>query len=70
MKKNKVVKEYLASIGAKGGKSTSPKKQAASRANGLKGGAPSNYAPPPKIHTLKKPCTFPGCRVTNGHQHI
>jgi hypothetical protein len=24
----------------------------------------------PKIHTLKQPCTFPGCKVTNGHEHI
>jgi hypothetical protein len=24
---------------------------------------------PPKLHTLKKPCTFPGCKVTNGHEH-
>jgi hypothetical protein len=63
MKKNKAVTKYLATIGAKGGKSKSPKKQAASRANGLK-----NY--PQKIHTLKTPCTFPGCKITNGHEHI
>lgn len=25
---------------------------------------------PQKIHTLKKPCTFPACKITNGHQHI
>lgn len=24
----------------------------------------------PKIHTLKVPCTFPGCKVTVGHEHI
>jgi hypothetical protein len=24
----------------------------------------------PKIHTLKKPCPFPGCKITNGHEHI
>jgi hypothetical protein len=24
----------------------------------------------PKIHTLKAPCTFPGCKVTVGHEHI
>jgi hypothetical protein len=24
----------------------------------------------PEIHTLKVPCTFPGCKVTNGHEHI
>jgi len=25
---------------------------------------------PKKIHTLKKPCTFPGCKITNVHKHI
>ena len=25
---------------------------------------------PPKIHTLKKPCTFPSCKITNGHEHL
>jgi hypothetical protein len=25
---------------------------------------------PSKIHTLKKPCPFPGCKITNGHEHI
>jgi hypothetical protein len=25
---------------------------------------------PKKIHTLKKPCPFPGCKITNGHEHI
>ena len=34
--KNKIPRDYLASIGAKGGKSTSPAKQAASRANGAR----------------------------------
>jgi hypothetical protein len=24
----------------------------------------------PKLHTLKKPCTFPGCKVTVNHKHI
>jgi hypothetical protein len=24
---------------------------------------------PQKIHTLKKPCPFPGCKITNGHEH-
>jgi hypothetical protein len=32
--------------------------------------ANSNYTPPPKIHTLKVPCTFPGCRVTVNHEHV
>jgi len=32
--------------------------------------AKSNYAMLPKIHTLKKPCAFPGCKITNGHEHI
>jgi hypothetical protein len=61
--KNKAVTEYMASIGARGGKSKSPKKQAASRANGLK-------AYPQKIHTLKAPCPKEGCRVTVNHEHI
>jgi hypothetical protein len=25
---------------------------------------------PQKIHTLKKLCPFPGCKITNGHEHI
>lgn len=32
--------------------------------------AKSNFIPPPKINTLKKPCTFPNCKATNGHEHI
>jgi hypothetical protein len=24
----------------------------------------------PKIHTLKNACPFPGCNITNGHEHI
>jgi hypothetical protein len=36
MKHKKQVTEDLATIGAKGGKSTSPAKQAASRANGAR----------------------------------
>lgn len=40
MKMPKTVSEYLASIGAKGGKVTSAAKRAASRANGKKGGRP------------------------------
>jgi hypothetical protein len=36
MKKNKAVSEYLATIGAKGGKSKSEKKAAAARRNGKK----------------------------------
>jgi hypothetical protein len=47
-----------------GGKSKSKKKIAAVQENGRKGGRP------PKLHTLKKPCTFPNCKVTNGHHHI
>jgi hypothetical protein len=36
----KTVSEYLASIGAKGGKAKSAAKKSASRANGKKGGRP------------------------------
>jgi hypothetical protein len=42
----------------------SAKKAKAARINGAKGGRP------PKIHTLKKPCPFPGCKITNGHEHV
>jgi hypothetical protein len=42
----------------------SKKKAKAVRINGAKGERP------PKIYTLKKPCTFPNCKITNGHQHI
>jgi hypothetical protein len=52
------------------GRMKSEKKAEAARENGKLGGRPTNYAPPPKIHTLKTPCTFPGCKVTNGHEHI
>jgi YopX protein len=24
----------------------------------------------PRFHTLKVPCPFPGCKITNGHEHI
>jgi hypothetical protein len=30
----------------------------------------SNYAMPPKLHTLKVPCPKEGCKVTVGHEHI
>lgn len=72
MKKNKsdIIREHYVTIGKKGGKSKSPAKQAAARANGLKGGAPSNFNTPPKIHTLKAPCPKEGCKVTNGHEHL
>jgi hypothetical protein len=46
------------------GSRKSAKKAKAARIKGVKGGRP------PKIHTLKKPCTFPGCKVTNGHEHM
>jgi hypothetical protein len=46
------------------GKIKTEKKANAARINGAKGGRP------PKIHTLKKPCTFPNCKITNGHEHI
>jgi hypothetical protein len=44
-------------LGRRGGKSTSPAKQATARENGRKGGKP------PKIHTLKVPCPKEGCRI-------
>jgi hypothetical protein len=65
MKKNKEVSEYLATIGSKGGKSTSPAKQAASRANGSKGKGTH-----PKIRPLKVPCPVQGYKITNGHEHV
>jgi hypothetical protein len=40
MKPPQAVRDYLAKLGRKGGKSTSPAKSAASRANGKKGGWP------------------------------
>jgi hypothetical protein len=46
------------------GKIKSEKKAEAARINGRKGGRP------PKIHTLKVPCPFQGCAITNGHEHI
>jgi hypothetical protein len=46
------------------GKIKTEKKANAARINGAKGGRP------PKIHTLKVPCPFPGCTITNGHEHI
>ncbi len=39
------IKDYLANIGAKGGKSTSAAKVAAVRANGKKGGRPRSKTP-------------------------
>jgi uncharacterized phage protein (TIGR01671 family) len=42
----------------------SERKAKAARINGAKGGRP------PKLHTAKKPCTFPGCKVTNRHEHM
>jgi hypothetical protein len=61
--KNKEVSDYLATIGAKGGKSTSPAKQAASRANGSKGKGTH-----PKRHTFD--CKVENCKVTIHHQHV
>jgi hypothetical protein len=51
-------------LGRRGGQSTSDKKRAAAQENRREGGRP------PKIHTLKVPCPFPNCKVTNGHEHI
>jgi hypothetical protein len=48
----------------------SERKAAAARENGKKGGRPITKNWPPKIHTLKKPCPFPGCKITNGHAHV
>jgi hypothetical protein len=25
---------------------------------------------PAKIHTLKKPCPVPGCKITGNHEHV
>jgi hypothetical protein len=36
--KDEIIREHMATIGAKGGKAKSPAKRAASRANGAKGG--------------------------------
>lgn len=62
--KDQIIKEHYAAIGAKGGKSKSPKKQAASRANGLKArqvGAMNHVVGCPQD---------PQCRITTGHEHI
>ena len=40
------------------------RKAKAARINGAKRGRP------PKRHTLSAPCTFPGYKVTNGHEHL
>jgi general stress protein YciG len=40
MAKSDPVRDYLATIGRKGGEATTPAKQAASRANGKRGGRP------------------------------
>ena len=53
------IKKYLASIGAKGGKSTSEAKAAAAKANGKKGGRPrkqpkATEAPQPANNALSK----------------
>jgi general stress protein YciG len=40
----KIIRDYLSEIGRKGGKMTTPKKQAASRRNGLLGGRPKKEA--------------------------
>jgi hypothetical protein len=42
----------------------SEKKAKAARINGAKGGRP------PKLHTLKKACPFPGCKITVNHEHV
>jgi hypothetical protein len=34
------------------------------------GGLARAKSVPPKINTLKGPCTFPNCKITNGHEHI
>jgi hypothetical protein len=64
MKSKSAVSKYLSKIGKRGGQSKSKKKAKSSAENGKKGGRP------PKLHTFKKPCTFPGCKITNGHEHI
>jgi hypothetical protein len=61
--KDQIIKEHYATIGSKGGKSKSPKKQAASRANGAKVrqvGAMNHVVD----------CVKEGCKVSTGHKHI
>jgi hypothetical protein len=41
---NRIIQQYLKEIGRRGGQSTSPAKQAASRTNGTKGGRPAPNA--------------------------
>jgi hypothetical protein len=34
------------------------------------GGAAENQEQPSKIHALKSSCPKPGCKMSNGHEHI
>jgi hypothetical protein len=47
----------------------SEKKAKAARINGKLGGRPRTKGWPDKLHTQKKPCPLPDCRVTVNHEH-
>jgi general stress protein YciG len=49
------------------GKNLSPKRRSEIA---RMGGLARAKSVPPKIHILKVPCTFPGCKITVGHEHV
>jgi len=55
-------------LGRRGGKARAAKLSPERRKEIATKAANARY--PQKIHTLKVPCTFPGCKITNGHEHI
>jgi hypothetical protein len=58
----------VADAGRRGGKAALTKMTAEERSARARKGAAARW--PQKIHTLKKPCTFPECKVTVNHEHL
>jgi hypothetical protein len=57
------------SLGRRGGKAKNAKLSAEQRKE-MMAEVRKGKGVHPKLHTLKKPCQFPGCKVTNGHEHM
>jgi len=55
-------------LGKRGGKAKNAKLTAEERKAVMEKVRASRW--PPKLHTLKKPCTFPNCKVTVNHEHL
>lgn len=65
MKKNKAA----VSLGRRGGKAKNAKLTVEQR-KAMMAEVRKGKGVHPKLHTLKVPCTFPGCTVSVNHEHI